>query len=611
MVRAFIFILLLYLAEHAFAISNHTKFEILQSLICQNLHDTKALQADTIIAWGEELEPLLRINKQYNDLFEIKYLVARTHAMRGDISLAIDKVQLMSEEAKQLNYDIGFALASQAIGETYIFSNMLHEAIPSYKAALDILQKHSDVDFLKKRLLILLLQASLLEDNLEESHLYLILFNNLFQTADENDPFYIYKPILNAFYNIKYGSLDVAEANLNKALKLSKLSQQSSRSVPYLLYITALYHEKAGNYEEAIKLYDQLANPDINGFSPIRQNEITLGNARVLVKMNRADEAYRLYQRINNIRDSLSAKSYSRQISRLHTDYQINTMELENQTRKNNLARLAIIIGACILIASLSLASYVRKGNEKLTKSKADLEKAKRQAEGSIRSKSMFLSNMSHEIRTPLNALSGFSSILTEDSIDNNTRLQCTEIIQQNSELLLKLINDVIDLSSLEFGKMQFKFRDCDAITLCRNVVEMVQAIKQTNAVIQFESPLEELILNTDDARLQQVLINLIINATKFTPSGCITLAVVLQSENIALFTVTDTGCGIPLEKQEKIFKRFEKLDEQDQGTGLGLSICQLIIKNIGGEIWIDPSYTQGSRFCFTHPTKRMEEYTT
>lgn len=110
------------------------------------------------------------------------------------------------------------------------------------------------------------------------------------------------------------------------------------------------------------------------------------------------------------------------------------------------------------------------------------------------------------------------------------------------------------------------------------------------------------MIIETDDSRLQQVLINLLINATKFTPQGSIALELKKENDDTILFSVTDTGCGIPREKQGSIFQRFEKLNENAQGSGLGLSICQLIIEHIGGKIWIDPDYTGGSRFCFTHP---------
>lgn len=209
---------------------------------------------------------------------------------------------------------------------------------------------------------------------------------------------------------------------------------------------------------------------------------------------------------------------------------------------------------------------------------------------------------MSHEIRTPLNALSGFSSLLTEEGLDDETRRQCNEVIQQNSELLLKLINDVIDLSSLEFGKLQFCIAQHDAVSICKNVIDTVNKVKQTQAELTFTTELEEMPIETDDSRLQQVLINLLINATKFTPQGSIVLKLEKETNDTVLFTVTDTGCGIPKDRQTNIFQRFEKLNENVQGSGLGLSICQLIIEHIGGQIWIDSEYAEGSRFCFTHP---------
>ena len=157
---------------------------------------------------------------------------------------------------------------------------------------------------------------------------------------------------------------------------------------------------------------------------------------------------------------------------------------------------------------------------------------------------------------------------------------------------------------------MQFRFSTYDAVSLCKNVVDTVDKIKQTSAAVIFQTELEKLDLYTDEARLQQLLINLLINATKFTTEGSITLSLEVQ-EGKALFSVTDTGCGIAPEKQEQIFNRFEKLDENAQGSGLGLSICQLIIEHFGGKIWIDAEYAAGCRFVFTHPIRtdaRKEE---
>lgn len=155
---------------------------------------------------------------------------------------------------------------------------------------------------------------------------------------------------------------------------------------------------------------------------------------------------------------------------------------------------------------------------------------------------------------------------------------------------------------------MKFNFGHYDAVTVCNNVIDTVNKVKQTQAEVRFDTSLDSLKIYTDDSRLQQLLINLLINATKFTPQGSIILGLELQSEEFALFSVTDTGCGIPLEKQSKIFNRFEKLNEGAQGTGLGLSICQLIIERIGGKIWIDSTYTDGCRFYFTHPIDSTEK---
>ena len=168
---------------------------------------------------------------------------------------------------------------------------------------------------------------------------------------------------------------------------------------------------------------------------------------------------------------------------------------------------------------------------------------------------------------------------------------------------MLRLINDILDVSRLEADRVTFTIEKCDVVPLCQQVLASVsQARKSENKYI-FECDRESVDLRTDTQRLQQVIINLLSNADKFTRNGKITLKLEVDDEKkVATFSVSDTGTGIPLEKQKLVFERFEKLNEYVQGTGLGLSICKLTVEKWGGEIWVDPGYTDGARFVFTHP---------
>jgi signal transduction histidine kinase len=236
-------------------------------------------------------------------------------------------------------------------------------------------------------------------------------------------------------------------------------------------------------------------------------------------------------------------------------------------------------------------------------KSEFDLICAKEKAEESDKLKSTFLANMSHEIRTPLNAIVGFSNILTLKESGNEEIANYKNLIQTNTEILLNLINNILDFSRLEIGDIKFKITDCEIVDLCQSVISIVGNSERTNAQYIFNHPVQSFIIQTDISRLRQILLNLLSNAAKFTTEGSITLDFDIDVDNNKIFfSVTDTGCGIPEEKVNVIFNRFEKLNEYIQGTGLGLSICQLIINNLGGKIWVDTNYTNGARFIFSHP---------
>ena len=263
---------------------------------------------------------------------------------------------------------------------------------------------------------------------------------------------------------------------------------------------------------------------------------------------------------------------------------------------------------ACFLIAIYYIIR-INHLKHHLEVSGEELLVAKEKAEESNRLKTAFLANMSHEIRTPLNAIVGFSSVLVSDDSSPAEKAQYCDIIQKNSDLLLHLINDILDISRMESGKIKFVWEECDVVELCQTALSTAEYGRKTSALFLFETPVASLVIKTDAQRLKQVLINLLSNAAKFTPSGSIKLAIAIDKQHQQLeLSVSDTGCGIPSDKSDRVFERFEKLNEYSQGTGLGLAISRLIVENLGGKIWVDKDYTEGARFVFTHPLTKKEK---
>lgn len=274
---------------------------------------------------------------------------------------------------------------------------------------------------------------------------------------------------------------------------------------------------------------------------------------------------------------------------------------------------IGVVSAFMFLIACFLIAIYyiIRINHLKhhLEVSGEELLVAKEKAEESNRLKTAFLANMSHEIRTPLNAIVGFSSVLVSDDSSPAEKAQYCDIIQKNSDLLLHLINDILDISRMESGKIKFVWEECDVVELCQTALSTAEYGRKTSALFLFETPVASLVIKTDAQRLKQVLINLLSNAAKFTPSGSIKLAIAIDKQHQQLeLSVSDTGCGIPSDKSDRVFERFEKLDEYSQGTGLGLAISRLIVENLGGKIWVDKDYTEGARFVFTHPLTKKEK---
>ena len=232
---------------------------------------------------------------------------------------------------------------------------------------------------------------------------------------------------------------------------------------------------------------------------------------------------------------------------------------------------------------------------------------AKEQAEESNRLKSALLANMSQEIRPPLNAIVGFSGVLAQTDIEEEKQ-EYLNIIENNNALLLQLIGDILDLSKIEAGTLEFIYTDVDINSLL-NEIEQITKLKVNSGKVSvsFTEKIPECIINTERNRLSQVINNFITNAIKFTEKGNINFGYRLTDDRYIYFYVSDTGCGIPADKRDQIFGRFVKLNDFAQGTGLGLAISESIIQRLGGKIGAESAEGKGSTFWFKIPYKPVQ----
>ena len=555
-----------------------------------------SLNADGLLSQLDE-------SQRYYTYFELERILIKSSLFRGEIRMAIAQSDQMYSKARALAYPFGNALALNAMGEVYSYTGRLREAGAAYEESLRLLDGMDGEDVHIRMLLVELIDYNLRIRNVNGASRYLARLN--LYPEDRLSPLEL------AMRHISNASCQLFKGDLKAASHcLVQIGQLETQLIPeirqYLLIIDARYLVATGAHEAALTAYNDFLQTEYARINHNIYKEALLEKADLLVKMGNKEEAYGQYGKVFSYIKTSFEKNYPKEIDRLCTRFQADQLAYQNE--RDRIVSMRFYL-AGIIVSVLFLIFLLVLGWKKifrLKRSQIRQEAMKEKAVQAIQRKNMFLSNMSHEVRTPLNAIVGFSAVLTDEdeSFDDESRREFSEIIKVNSFQLLKLINDILDFSDFENDNITFNIRTHDAVKLCNEVVETVMASRKLEVEMRFDTDLSVLMLDTDDARLRQVLINLLVNAAKFTEQGSIVLELKMADAGTALFSVTDTGCGIPPEKQHLIFERFEKLNDFVQGSGLGHSICQLIVKYMHGKLWVDSGYTRGARFCFTHPLK-------
>lgn len=416
------------------------------------------------------------------------------------------------------------------------------------------------------------------------------------------------------------GDTAAARKALEECRQMYMEEPSMKRHIHYLYDVEIDYNWRVGDYNKALSVLDERETElrkknNLTTLMALRKTK-----ADILWDINRKEEAAGLYR--DFLLEQKKEKERNEEITTSEFATMLNLQQLnaekvrlEKISQKKQLQNTRTILFSvlgllCIVViflwqqrklnAKLHRAkNKLDEQNRTLIKAEEELRKAKEVAEQSNWLKTMFIQNMSHEIRTPLNSIVGFSGVLV-DMLDEKEDIgQYVALIESNSKLLLKLVGDILDISILD-SEVEIKHNAVDVNACCQASIDAAGASFDPGVRLIFEPACDELIINSNYNYIVQVLDNLLGNASKFTHEGSVTLAYeVKKEENQLIFTVTDTGIGIPVEEQERVFERFVKLDNFSQGAGLGLSICRIVAERLGGYLRIDKGYTQGTRVIF------------
>ena len=523
-------------------------------------------------------------------VYKVNFLINQGKTLR-----ALQEAEQVKQQAFTDNYPYGIATCLRMMGNIYQTRRELWQALNYFQQAAEYMQKNvtdQDITFVYYKM------ATIQED--------LKQYDQALQTAEK------------AIKEAKTPA-NMYAAMLRKCILLYKLDRQEEFDAYYQECMKAT--EKYGNtrkqeFQEIricnYVLHQQYEKAHALADSAPDRDRITY-QININVKERNYKEAFRLQTELHHMLDSINQAIQSADLSELNV--RIGNEQLRRETREKDTERKLLIFKfiisfSCIFIIALILYLYSHKNMiKKLRKKNEELTVARDLAEQADKMKTFFIQNMSHEIRTPLNAIVGFSQLLSDPDLPlgDEEKKEFRSLVLHNSELLTTLINDVLDLSSLESGKYTMNLAPYPCNEMCRVILSTVTHRKPEDVNLYFTTEVsDDFEIVTDEQRTRQVLINFLTNAEKHTEKGEIHLhCSITENPGKITFSVTDTGSGIPVDQMDSVFERFKKLDEFKQGTGLGLNICRAIADRLNGEVKIDKTYTNGARFLFILPLEK------
>ena len=573
------------------------------------------MDMDSLRYYSEEVKRFARQTGQPKYYYWIWGRYIEGFIIKKQFNLALLELKAMQEEAIKENYMPGLISCYKSMRNVYSLKNNVQLAYEYQKKVVELIEQYDIEDFN-----LSLIYATLAHDmiNLNKTEEVKPILEKAYAAVKRpSQELLVMKN--DAFYWWRKGNARQVEQLIRKAEALNLPDMGND-----LCDIKTYYYWLTGEYSKIVELYESSydkSRVDQLRFLKVKAEALQMVPGRE----KEANEQYSLYIQL---RDSLERRDAQVSLEEFATIMDVSRLNKENSELELAMSRHKLhttyvsLIGLGIFILVMCVFTFklwrlnrrlrhsefdLRRKNMALTEADKIIVKEKERAENASRMKSAFIQNMSHEIRTPLNSIVGFSQVLVEELRGQEDMKTYASVITENSNNLLKLVGDVLELSTLDTMYKEIKKVPVSINDLCSLALKRVKDDLKPEVELLFDSWKNEYPVCSDSKLIATVLDNLLLNAIKFTTRGKITLDchLSMDAQHIEI-VVTDTGIGIPEDKQEWVFERFTKVDEFTQGTGLGLAISRLAAQLLGGQIMIDSDYKEGCRMVFTLPADKV-----
>lgn len=521
------------------------------------------------------LEKGMKMSKTYYDSAQVKSAYLRHYATNRD---TIAFQTLYEECVSHPKFPGGFSMWQRTLYSGF------HELFNGNKAkAEEILSNLKDVSESK----------------------YAKNFEDFYLVAYDYEKAYYWHKKIDSLHHEKQMAIIVNDVNVYNTRRASDSLRFKIANLDQQLLLESVARENAEQQNARLTAEKQRA------IAERKQREAEKQQREMELKLTRA-EAEKNMMRLKEVETEKQQEA-----QRLHS------LKVEAQNKIMQQRMVLMIIGGVFLVFIVASLIYnsIKKKNmlDEMTLLNRDLEAARKAAEQANKMKDIFIQNMSHELRTPMNAIAGFSQILTMPGMEvtDEEKEEYGGYISTNISMLTMLIDDILNLSDIQSGNFKINYEKSMVKDICNSSINIVQYRLPSNVELKYNDKLpKDFSITIDPKRCQQVLVNYLTNACKHTSDGYIelctepdTIEIDGKHHDAVLFSVTDTGTGVPTDQAENIFERFTKLDDFKQGNGLGLNICRHIATKLNARVWCDKDYIGGARFYFLVPINQPNTF--